>query len=97
LGVLASRSDTVFSLSTGNQEPGTGSILLCFSSILCTERSSVLELARLQMAELAFSKVLPRPQGVLARPIFGRTGIAKRYGVLFIYREPGTGNWEQLL
>jgi len=55
------------------------------------------DLACLDLAELAFSKVFPRPQGVLARPIFGRTGIAKRYGVLFIYREPGTGNWEHSL
>jgi hypothetical protein len=32
------------------------------------------DLACLDLAELAFSKVFPRPQGVLARPISGRTG-----------------------
>ncbi len=45
-------------------------VILCIDgvipSILCTERSSVLELASLQ--------VFPRPQGVLARPNRGRTG-----------------------
>jgi hypothetical protein len=60
--VLASRSDTVFSLSTGNQEPGTGSILLCFSSILCTEHSSVMELARAVFSELAPEGYCPRTQ-----------------------------------
>ena len=35
----------------------------------------------LPKAELAFSKVFPRPQGVLARPISGRTGIAKGTGM----------------
>ena len=38
----------------------------------------------LPKAELAFSKVFPRPQGVLARPISGRTGIAKRYGASIV-------------
>ena len=41
--------------------------------------------ARLQLAELAcFPESLPRPQGVLARPISGRTGIAKRYGASIV-------------
>jgi len=66
-------------------------------SILCTALSAVMELARVAFSELACFKVLPRPEGVLARSFCDRTGIAKRYGVLFIYREPGTGNWEHSL
>jgi len=82
--VLASRSDTVFSLSTGNQEPGTGNSC-CKNWPEWSSRS------------WRVFQGLPRPQGVLARSFCDRTGIAKRYGVLFIYREPRTGNWEHSL
>jgi len=40
------------------------------AGVLCTEHSAVLELARLQLAELASLKSLPRP-------VPGRTGITK--------------------
>ena len=40
---------SVAKMKTENQELGTGNILLCLSSILCTERSTVLELAVLSV------------------------------------------------